>query len=140
MIAEPPIRHAFAPPATAWKGKVAAITPIGQPADGNKPVASWWLYLRGGTLLATLGLLLCLLLYPTVGLAIFWGLFVGVLPLVLLVAPGLWRNICPMATMNQAARAWRGSPGRRLSRRLQHRVVWASAGMFVLIVPLRKIL
>ena len=38
------------------------------------------------------------------GLTLFWGLAVPLLPAVLVMAPGLWRQVCPMATLNQLPR------------------------------------
>lgn len=37
-------------------------------------------------------------------LTLFWGLVVPVLPAVFLIAPGSWRNVCPLAGVNQASR------------------------------------
>ena len=37
-------------------------------------------------------------------LRIFWGAVIPTLPAVFLVAPGLWRNVCPLAASNQTPR------------------------------------
>jgi NADPH-dependent 2,4-dienoyl-CoA reductase/sulfur reductase-like enzyme/ferredoxin len=41
---------------------------------------------------------------PKDGLKLWWGLLVPCLPLVWFVAPGLWRNLCPLAAVNQLPR------------------------------------
>ena len=41
---------------------------------------------------------------PEQGLPFFWGLLVPVLPLLFMLLPGLWRNVCPLASSNQAPR------------------------------------
>ena len=41
---------------------------------------------------------------PTDTLTFFWGIVIPVLPLVFLIAPGSWRNVCPLAGINQASR------------------------------------
>ncbi len=41
---------------------------------------------------------------PAVGLFLFWRLTIPLLPLLFLVAPGLWRNVCPLAASNQTPR------------------------------------
>ncbi|HZQ34846.1 MAG TPA: FAD-dependent oxidoreductase, partial [Dehalococcoidia bacterium] len=53
-------------------------------------------------------LLICLLLVvsPRDGLTIFWGVVIPILPIVFFVAPGFWRNTCPLAAMNQAPRVF----------------------------------
>ena len=45
-----------------------------------------------------------LALAPGVGLKLWWGLAIPVLPAVLVIAPGLWRQVCPMAFLNQIPR------------------------------------
>jgi len=53
---------------------------------------------------AALAMAALLILRPEIGLPVFWGLAVPALPLVFMFAPGLWRNICPLATSNQMPR------------------------------------
>ncbi len=45
-----------------------------------------------------------LLADPGAGLDLWWELLVPLLPLVWFVAPGLWRNVCPLAATNQIPR------------------------------------
>lgn len=63
-----------------------------------------WRVGRVVSVTTALALALLLILRPTLGLAIFWGLAVPALPLVFMFAPGLWRNVCPLATSNQTPR------------------------------------
>ncbi|RVT48493.1 FAD-dependent oxidoreductase [Rubrivivax albus] len=77
------------------------------------PVAVWWA-LRVVVLLTVLALIGGLIWAPTLGLRLFWGLAVPVLPALLVVAPGLWRQVCPMATLNQIPRQAGVSRGRDL--------------------------
>ena len=55
-----------------------------------------------------------ILTFPRFFLPLFWNVVVPVLPLVFLAQPVLWRNVCPLATLNQ----WTGkrSGGRSLGR------------------------
>ena len=41
---------------------------------------------------------------PAAGLFVFFGVIVPLWPVLFLVAPGLWRNICPLAATNQMPR------------------------------------
>ena len=43
---------------------------------------------------------------PDTGLLVFWKVIIPLLPLVFLVAPGLWRNVCPLAASNQLPRVF----------------------------------
>ena len=42
---------------------------------------------------------------PDTGLFVLWKVIIPALPLLFLVAPGLWRNLCPLAASNQTPRA-----------------------------------
>ncbi|HEY9841012.1 MAG TPA: hypothetical protein V6D23_11190, partial [Candidatus Obscuribacterales bacterium] len=63
-----------------------------------------WHALRVLSVLAALGTCLLLFLAPMIGLMLFWKIVVPLLPLVFLTMPGLWRNVCPLAAMNQVPR------------------------------------
>lgn len=66
---------------------------------------SWaWSLLRLGAVAAALALAALLVVDPAHGLPLFWGLIVPVLPLLFMFTPGLWRNLCPLATSNQLPR------------------------------------
>jgi len=77
---------------------------------------------------------------PPLALLLFWGWFVPALPLVFLVAPGLWRNVCPMATLTVSPGTRRRPRRRRLSPAVQQAAPWISIGLFLLIIPLRLII
>ena len=74
---------------------------------------------------------------PQVGLLIFWGAFVPLLPVLLLVGPGLWRNVCPMASLNQVPRTLGFTRGLTVPARIGPYAPLISAGLFLVIVPLR---
>jgi nitrite reductase (NADH) large subunit len=63
-----------------------------------------WQVIRVAVLLGALGLAVSLVLAPDRGLFVLWKLVIPVLPFVWLFAPGLWRNVCPLAAANQAPR------------------------------------
>jgi len=65
---------------------------------------SIWHSLRVLSVISALGMAYVLWKNPTLGLPIFWGLAVPVLPLLFFIAPGVWRNICPLAASNQLPR------------------------------------
>ena len=47
-----------------------------------------------------LALWLTLWLKPALGLTLFWNVLIPVAPALLVVAAGVWRNICPLATVS----------------------------------------
>src|SRR5262245_62555881 len=67
------------------------------------PVAAWRA-VRFGSVSAALAVIVTLFVAPDTGLTIFWKLIVPLVPLLLLTAPGVWRNACPLAALNQAPR------------------------------------
>ena len=99
-----------------------------------------WDSLRGLSVLATVVLCITLVFDPKAGLFVFWGLIIAILPLVFLLAPGLWRNICPLATVHQVPR--RLGRGRKLTLPpvLQRHGYVVAVALFIGIAPARKVL
>ncbi|NUM43657.1 MAG: FAD-dependent oxidoreductase [Anaerolineales bacterium] len=73
--------------------------------------ARLWAWLRGGSVVALLAMVVLLLIRPETGLFVFWRVTVPVLPLVFWIAPGIWRNICPLAAVNQTPRLFKFTRG-----------------------------
>jgi hypothetical protein len=44
------------------------------------------------------GILFSLVFFPTLGIHLFWNILIPVAPALLVVAVGVWRNVCPMAS------------------------------------------
>jgi len=63
-----------------------------------------WTALRLAMLVLTLAEIALLFTDPELGLLLFWGLAVPCLPGLFAIAPGLWRQVCPMAFANQMPR------------------------------------
>jgi hypothetical protein len=83
------------------------------------------------------GLLLSLLFFPALGLAVFWNILIPVAPLLFVLALGVWRNICPLATVNLLPRHF-GLSGRKKPTQRQAGIfnLMGVIALFV-IVPLR---
>ncbi len=67
------------------------------------PMAVWFVA-RALVVAVALAMAALLIVMPEVGLRAFWGLTIPVVPALLVIAPGLWRQVCPMATLNQLPR------------------------------------
>jgi nitrite reductase (NADH) large subunit len=72
--------------------------------------------------------------------ALFWGGLVPLLPLLFVVAPGVWRNVCPLASANQIPRTLGFSRNLTVSPRVAQFTALIGAGLFVLVVPLRLVM
>jgi nitrite reductase (NADH) large subunit len=99
-----------------------------------------WQVLRVVGVGAALSVCALLFLRPESGLFVFWGLFVPTLPLLFLLAPGLWRNVCPMASLNQMPRLLGRSRGLVLPDRLKEYGYVVGIGLFLAVVSTRRIL
>src|SRR5690606_14925626 len=58
-----------------------------------------WRLAQAAALLGLLGAVVALVAAPSLGLRVVWSAAVPVLPAVFLLAPALWRNVCPLATL-----------------------------------------
>jgi NADPH-dependent 2,4-dienoyl-CoA reductase/sulfur reductase-like enzyme len=68
-----------------------------------------------------------------------WKLVVPLLPLLFLVAPGVWRNICPLAASNQTPRVLGLTRGLTTPTWLKEYGYVVAISLFVLFVVLRKL-
>lgn len=84
-------------------------------------------------------ILAALFLEPDLGLHLLWDVLIPVAPALLVIAPGLWRNVCPMGTASMLPYHARMSASRSISREMQG-VLFAGAVLLLLvIVPLRHV-
>ena len=96
-----------------------------------------WPYLRVVTFAAMVALAVTCAVAPRTGLPVLWGLVVPALPLLWMLLPGLWRNVCPMASANQVPRWLRFTQGRPLPRWLDRHGYSIGMGLFFFVISLR---
>ena len=97
-----------------------------------------WHVLRVMAVGCALGLVVTLFAAPKTGLNIWWGYIVPVLPLVFFAAPGLWRNLCPMAALNQTPRLLGFSRSFTLPAKVKEYGYVIGVAAFFVIIPTRK--
>ncbi len=87
---------------------------------------------------ATLALVGGLVVWPTLTLHLLWNIAIPVLPAVFVMNPMIWRNVCPLATLNSmiGSRATTRSPSIRTTRHLW----WVGVVLLGLLVPARRFL
>lgn len=106
----------------------------------SSAVGRRWRWTQWLLVLASAGLVAALVVAPTYGLHVLWNGLIPLAPLLLVVAPGLWRNLCPLGTVSLVDRL--RAPVRRravLPGRLKDRLSLASVGLLWLIVPARHL-
>jgi len=99
-----------------------------------------WHGVRAVSVASFLALCVTLFLHPAAGLFVFWKLVVPVLPLLFFVAPGLWRNLCPLAAANQTPRLFKFTRALTPPDWLRTRGHLIAVVQFLIVVGLRKIL
>ena len=78
-----------------------------------------------------------LIFFPEIGIHAFWNVLIPVAPLLLVVAAGLWRNICPLASTSLISRHVGLAKNKRIKEKQQGRLQLISVILLLLIVPLR---
>jgi len=98
-----------------------------------------WLALQTVMLLVGVVLVGLLIFWPALGIALMWNLLIPVAPALVTIAPGLWRNICPMATFHMLPQKLGISRNIRMPE-------WGAAALGVIgvillfvVVPMRRI-
>src|SRR5512132_4724148 len=94
-----------------------------------------WSAARVMGLLVAASVVVALFVDPPLGLFLFWGLIVPALPLLFFLAPGLWRNVCPMAALNQTPRLLGFTRGLALPQWLKEYGYVVGIALFFAIVP-----
>ena len=89
-------------------------------------------------LAATVALIALLVVTPSTGLRLLWDVAIPVLPAVFLIQPTLWRNICPLASINMLANRW--SMGLVVKGRTLSAVTWIGVVLLAVMVPARRVL
>ena len=107
-----------------------------------RPILPLWVWhlARAGSIVTVLAIGALLFALPPVGLFLFWRIAIPILPLVFLVAPGLWRNVCPLAAADQLPRLLGLTRGRTLPRWLREYAYLIGIALFIILVAARKVI
>ncbi|HJS39844.1 MAG TPA: FAD-dependent oxidoreductase, partial [Sphingomicrobium sp.] len=102
------------------------------------PVAAW-IVTRVLVLAATLALVVLLVVRPELTRLFVLQLAIPLLPIVFVAVPGLWRQVCPMAQLNQLPRQLGIGRNRTLPQAWKNGAYLLSALLFMAIVSLRPV-
>jgi hypothetical protein len=113
-------------------------------ASGKRPAISpltlaCWRIAQYAVLFLGMALLPTLLYFPAIGLNIMWNGLIPIAPALLVIAPGLWRNICPMSTFSLLPHRFGFSGRRMLPRRWAGLLALIALVALFVIVPLRHL-
>jgi len=87
---------------------------------------------------SAIGLCILLLVKPAKGLELWWKLAIPSLPLLWLTAPGLWRNLCPLAASNQTPRLFKFTRGLTIPDWYREYAPVVGMAAFILLVASRE--
>lgn len=113
------------------------MTAVAHPLHSPTSSALWKTAQAVG-LLATIALLIGLIVQPTVALFILWNVLIPLVPVSLLLSPLIWRNVCPLATINMGLN--RKAVTRTLSREAASKTGMVAVLLLVMLVPARRFL
>jgi NADPH-dependent 2,4-dienoyl-CoA reductase/sulfur reductase-like enzyme/ferredoxin len=99
-----------------------------------------WIGIRAGFFVLALLLIVALIVWPGWTLSVWWGIVIPLVPLLFFVAPGLWRNICPLATTNQTPRLFGFTRGLTMPKAVADRLYLVPVILLLGLIPARKAL
>ncbi|MCC6572866.1 MAG: hypothetical protein IT462_03655 [Planctomycetes bacterium] len=99
-----------------------------------------WRALQALVLIIGIVIVGALFVAPRTGLHLLWNVLIPVAPALLVVAPGVWRNVCPMATFSLLPRHFGLSRKKHLGASTQGWMAAGALALLLLIVPLRHVI
>jgi nitrite reductase (NADH) large subunit len=96
-----------------------------------------WQAARVGVLAGAFGLVALLFFAPRIGLITWWLFILPTVPALLMLAPGIWRNVCPMATLNQLPRLFGFSRSLVVPEWLRRQTILIQAVLYFALISMR---
>ena len=81
-----------------------------------------------------------LIFKPDIGILLFWNLLIPIAPAIVVIIPGVWRNICPMSSTSLFLTKLGSSKQKKLSTNNSGKLFAIGVAALILIVPLRHLL
>ncbi len=95
-----------------------------------------WKAAQAAGVVATVVLVAGLFMDPDLALFVLWNVLIPLVPVSLMVSPLIWRNVCPLATLNMALN--RKSTTRKLTNGLAAKAGIVSIALLMVLVPARR--
>ena len=99
----------------------------------------WWRLAQAIVWFVGLAMFLLLIFAPKLGLHVFWDGLIPLAPALFVFTPGLWRNICPLASTALLPRHMGWSRRIRVTRVWQGRFMLIGTALLVGFIPLRHV-
>jgi len=115
-----------------------AANPYPSYLEMRQPLPLWvWHVVRAIVVVGAFGLIAALFAAPRLGLIAWWLYVLPTLPLLLVLAPGIWRNVCPMAALNQVPRLFGFTRGLTVPAWLGRHAILIQATLYVALISTR---
>jgi hypothetical protein len=98
-----------------------------------------WIAVQAAVLSGGMALVGLLLFWPAVGTALMWNVVIAAAPALVMIAPGLWRNICPMSTFHMLPQKLGVAQNIRMPEQGAAALGLISVIMLFVIVPMRRL-
>lgn len=108
--------------------------------DQAVPKLSLWYGLQGALVVMGLVIVGALLWAPTLGLHLLWDILIPAAPLLFVLVPGFWRNVCPVSTAGMLAQRSGHSFKRKIPIGVAAWLGFAGVTLLYVAVPLRHVL
>lgn len=99
-----------------------------------------WRVVQTAFWLVGLVIIIALIVSPDLGLILLWSVLIPVAPALLVFAPGLWRNVCPLGSTALLSRHIAKKPRRKMSVKMQGILTLLGVGLLLILVPLRHVI
>jgi NADPH-dependent 2,4-dienoyl-CoA reductase/sulfur reductase-like enzyme/ferredoxin len=96
-----------------------------------------WHAARAVALAGAFSLVATLFVSPRIGLIAWWLFVLPCLPALMMLAPGVWRNLCPMATLNQLPRLFGFSRSLVVPGWLRRQTILIQAVLYFALISMR---
>jgi hypothetical protein len=106
-------------------------------SDQALPINKLWHGLQGTLVVIGLAIVGALLWAPTLGLHLLWDVLIPAAPLLFVLVPGFWRNVCPVSTTAMLAQRSGYSLQRKIAPGVAAWLGVAGVVLLYLAVPLR---
>jgi len=105
---------------------------------GSRVPTRVWIAIRCFTMSLMLVYIVTAIFWPEWVLRVTWEMLVVLVPIMFFIAPGFWRNICPLAAANQLPRLLNFTRGWVLPEVARDNAYLVALGLFLVALPLRK--
>lgn len=109
-------------------------------ATSSNPSIFYWRIIQTLFWFIGVALLLFMMFVPPLGVLLFWNILIPVAPALLVIATGVWRNVCPLATTALLPDRFGFSKKKKLSSSQRNRLNLIGVLALLLIIPLRHVL